>query len=67
MSQVQVSIGGAQVDSFSMNQDLGDNRASAQTLVRRTVARAHALSPGTTIRINGTEGASSTRASTTSS
>lgn len=53
VSQLSVSIGGNQVDSWSLNQELGNSRASSQTFVRRTVASEITLAQGTSIQIQG--------------
>jgi hypothetical protein len=55
VAHLEVSIGGTQVDAWDMDQDLGGTGASAQTLVRRTVATDLSVSAGGQIQITGTE------------
>ncbi|BAY23427.1 hypothetical protein NIES2100_31920 [Calothrix sp. NIES-2100] len=50
-----VNIGGKQVDTWNLDQNLGSNKATTQTFVRRTVATALALKPGDLIAIKGTQ------------
>ncbi len=50
-----VNIGGKQVDTWNLDQNLGSNVATTQTFVRRTVATGIGLHPGDVIQIAGTQ------------
>lgn len=53
VSQLQVSVGGVPYE-WNLNQNLDSNRASPQSLVRRTLATGVSLNQGTAIEIQGT-------------
>lgn len=53
ISQLQVSVGGVRY-GWNLSQNLGSDRSSRQSLVRRTLATGLSLNHGTTIEIQGT-------------
>lgn len=50
-----VNIGGKQVDTWNLDQNLGSNVATTQTFVRRTVATGLVINPEDVVQINGTQ------------
>jgi cysteine-rich repeat protein len=54
-ARLTLSIGGSQVASWLLSQQLGDNAASARNHVRRTVARGRKVSHGSRIELVGDE------------
>jgi|GEM_PF-2693543 len=55
VAQLSVSKDGVALDAWSLNQNLGSVDAVAQTFVRRTVATAIAIAPGSIFQIAGIE------------
>ena len=55
VAQLSVSKDGVTLDAWSLNQNLGSVDAVAQTFVRRTIATAIAIAPGSIFQIAGSE------------
>ncbi|MBU7586259.1 MAG: hypothetical protein KAF91_25910 [Nostoc sp. TH1S01] len=55
VASMSVKIKGNQVDSWSLNQQLGSNYVTTGNLVERTVATGITLNPGDVIEIQGTD------------
>lgn len=55
VASLALHIDGVRVADFDLDQDLGHASSSAQTLVRRPVASAHALARGSIISVTGVE------------
>ena len=54
-ASLRLHIDGVLLADLDLDEDLGGASSSSQTLVRRTVASAHALKRGSSIRITGVE------------